>query len=112
MTVNFNQFEDVLYHGTPAENVEKVMRRGLRPSRPIMGYHTEDEQEFEGTGQYNERYPRGVYLTPDLEHAKAFGGAVFSVDPNKLRGDWLASDDDMAEVYSKRIPARLLKRVE
>lgn len=102
----------VLYHGTSPENAEKVMKKGLRPRRPIMGYNDEDDVDW-GAPMYNELYPRGVYLTDDIEHARAFGGAVFEVDPSKLRNkNWLFTEDDMAEVYSKRIPPRAMKRIE
>ena len=94
-----------MFHGTKLENVDNILKKGLRPRRPpSMG--------FDDEGNYSDAYPRGVYLTDDLEHASAFGDAVFEVDHSKLRGPWEYSADEMAEVYTKRIPPRLLKRIK
>lgn len=108
-----------LFHGTSSENAEKIMSRGLKPKRPVMGYtenygmDRDDDSYDPDMPMYDENYPRGVYLTSDIEHAREFGDAVIGVDPSKLsKKNWVASHDDMAEVYAKRIPTRAMKRVE
>ena len=99
MNLNRHQFH-TYYHGTNSKNVESIKKHGLIAHDPEEG-----EEPYEYTG-----HPKGVYLAGDINMARNYGDAVFSVElPNSADWKWTESE---GHVLGHDISPFALKQVE
>lgn len=77
------------------------MKHGLKANNPAAGLYDNDEED--------PGHPTGVYLTENIETAREYGPAVFSVElPNSAKWKW----SENGEVLGHDISPFALKRVE
>ena len=102
--LNRHQFH-TYYHGTSDSNVESIMKHGLKANNPAEGYEGLEEGETHEPG-----HPEGVYLANNIEGARNYGDAVFSVElPNSAPWEWTGSE---GTVLKHSISPLALKQVE
>jgi hypothetical protein len=103
MSLNRHQFR-TYYHGTSDRNVESIKKHGLKAHNPAEDYEGLEEGETHEPG-----HPEGVYLANNIEGAREYGDAVFSVElPNSAPWDWAEN----GEVLKHSISPLALKQVE
>ena len=103
-SLNPHQFR-TYYHGTSDRNVESIKKHGLKAHNPAEGYEGLKEGETHEPG-----HPTGVYLSENLETARAYGDAVFSVElPDSAPWEWTGSE---GTVLGHSIHPYMLKHVE
>ena len=103
MTLNRHQFR-TYYHGTSDSNVESIMKHGLKANNPAEDYEGLAEGETHEPG-----HPEGVYLSENINNAREYGDAVFSVElPNSAPWDWAEN----GEVLKHSISPLALKQVK
>lgn len=64
-----------LYHATDKDNEKSIDKNGLIP---FSGFYSKDGKPLTIPGC------SFIYFTPDLEHAKNYGGVVYEVESNSL----------------------------
>lgn len=100
-----------LYHATSEDNEKSIDKHGLVPASGLSDAHGKP---------LNVPGCSFVYLTPDLEHAKTYGGILYEVESDDLDQTKLGKyrekicdicgTDDYWN-YSEQIPPGLLKRL-
>jgi hypothetical protein len=98
------QFER-FYHGTSPHNVENVLKEGLKAHKP-----GEELDEMYGEDIGGPGHPKGVYFG-DLETARNYGGAVFSVDLPSKHPNWGWTESE-GHVWEGDIPPQMLRLEE
>lgn len=106
--LNRHQFR-TYYHGTHRDNAESISKHGLKAHDPEallraeMGEPEPEEGQFSG-------HPKGVYLADNIDLARDFGDAIFSVElPDSAKWGWTESE---GSVLLHDISPFALKRVE
>ena len=101
--LNRHQFR-TYYHGTNSRYVENIKKEGLKTHLPGS------EEEWYDINNPEPGHPKGVYLTENIDTARNYGDAVFSVElPDSANWGWTEGE---GSVLLHDIHPYMLKQVE